>query len=150
MDPAKKQILLLTVRQDQLACLQPSCIWGVQSSESTPKHMIFHSKAFHSKGCVLQSQDGCFRPPSRRLSRPSTAQRSGGRPMLGHALHAFHPPAAGSQAHAGSQHNQGLQIRGGRKVQSARPSERVSALYASYTFRAILLMQLVHCPFCRK
>lgn len=73
----------------------------------------------------MQMQGGCFRPPSRRLSRPSTAQRAAAQPTSGHAVHASGSTAAGSQDDTGSR---GLVIKGGRKVQSARPSERVSML----------------------
>ena len=73
----------------------------------------------------MQTQGGCFRPPSRRLSRPSTAQRAAARPTSGQALHASGSTAVGVQDDTASQLSQGLVIRGGRKVQSARASERV-------------------------
>lgn len=76
----------------------------------------------------MQTQGGGFRPPSRRLSRPSTAQRAAAQPTAGRVVHASGSTAAGSQDDTGSQLNQGLVIKGGRKVQSARPSERVSLL----------------------
>lgn len=70
----------------------------------------------------MQTQGGCFRPPSRRLSRPSTAQRA----AAGSTLGQFGSTALGGEDDTASQLSQGLVIRGGRKVQSARPSERVS------------------------
>lgn len=75
----------------------------------------------------MQSQGGSFRPPSRRLSRPSTAQRAATRQSSGSSETACHPSASMQQGAAGQQ-APGLVVRGGRKVQSARPSERVSRI----------------------
>ncbi|KAL3140090.1 hypothetical protein ABBQ38_004370 [Trebouxia sp. C0009 RCD-2024] len=69
-----------------------------------------------------QTQGGCFRPPSRRLSRPSSAQRTAARPMSGSS--AVHASGSSAAEATGSEPSQGLIIRGGRKVQSARPLER--------------------------
>ena len=46
--------------------------------------------------------------------------------MAGQALHASGSTAVGGQDNTASHLSQGLVIRGGRKVQSARPSERVT------------------------
>ncbi|KAL0056398.1 hypothetical protein WJX82_010878 [Trebouxia sp. C0006] len=69
-----------------------------------------------------QSQGG-FRPPSRRLSRPSTAQRVAIR-QSGASGETSHSPSVSKQQDAAHQQAPGLVVRGGRKVQSARPSER--------------------------
>lgn len=88
-------------------------------------HQIIQNDVKTSADWVLQTQGGCFRPPSRRLSRPSTAQRAGSRPMSGQPSHASQIAAGGSHDTTASEQNQGLVVRGGRKVQSARASERV-------------------------
>ncbi len=75
---------------------------------------------------VLQSQQG-FRPPSRRLSRPSTAQRVAIR-QSGASGEMPHSPSVSEQQDAAHQQASGLVVRGGRKVQSARPSERVHTM----------------------
>ena len=75
---------------------------------------------------VLQSQGG-FRPPSRRLSRPSSAQRVAIRQSVVFG-ETSHSPSVTKQQDAAHQQAPGLVVRGGRKVQSARPSERVHTM----------------------
>ncbi|KAA6419424.1 MAG: hypothetical protein FRX49_10682 [Trebouxia sp. A1-2] len=66
-----------------------------------------------------QSQGG-FRPPSRRLSRPPSAQRV----AIRQSIASGDSPSVSKQQDAAHQQAPGLVVRGGRKVQSARPSER--------------------------
>ena len=72
---------------------------------------------------TLQSQNG-FRPPSRRLSRPPSAQRAASRKP--DPVEAQHSAAPDLDVDAIVGQNASLLIKGGRKIQSARPADRVS------------------------